>query len=139
MGLINQVKLIDFTERGDERGYLVVIESEKDIDFNLKRLFYIYGSEKDIVRGQHANLKTEFVLVNVMGSSKVCVKDGLGNEKTYTLDRPNLGLYIPKLLWKDMFDFSENSVLLVLASEFYDPDEYIRDYDEYQKIIKKSL
>lgn len=139
MKLMEQVKLIDFKERGDERGYLVAIESEKDIDFELKRLFYIYGSEKDIVRGQHANLKTEFVLINIMGSSKVTVKDGLGNEETYLLDRPDLGLYIPKLLWKDMFDFSNDSVLLVLASEFYDPEEYIRDYDEYQKIMKKHL
>lgn len=137
MNLIDQVKLIDFTERGDERGYLVVIESEKDIDFELKRLFYIYGSQSDVVRGQHANKKSEFVLVNVNGSSKVTIKDGLGNSKTYVLDRPNLGLYIPKLLWKDMYDFSEDSVLLVLSSEYYDSNEYIRDYEEYEKLMSE--
>lgn len=135
MNLIDQVKLIDFKELGDEKGYLVVIESEKDINFELKRIFYIYGSQREVIRGQHANKKSEFILINVNGESKVTVKDGLGNSKTFVLDRPNLGVYIPKLLWKDMYDFSEDSVLLVLSSEYYDSEEYIRDYEEYKKIM----
>ena len=82
-----------------------------------KRIFYIYGSDKDVVRGQHANRKSEFVLINVAGTSKVKVKDGKGNETVYSLNRPHTGIYLPKLLWKDMYDFSDDSVLLVLSSE----------------------
>ena len=139
MGLIDEAKIVKFQELGDERGCLVVIEGGKEIDFGIKRIFYIYGSDTDVVRGKHANLKTEFVLINVCGSSKVLVKDGLGEEKEFILDKPNYGLYIPRLLWKDMYDFSKDSVMLVLASEYYDSTEYIRDYDEYQKVMKKTL
>lgn len=69
------------------------------------------------------------------GTSKVKVKDGKGNEKVYVLDRPHIGIYLPTMIWKDMYDFSDDSVLLVLASEHYDPNEYIRDYSEFEKIV----
>ena len=128
---MNRVKMIDFTQRGDERGHLVVVEGGLDIPFEIKRVFYIYGSDHDVVRGQHANRKTEFVLINVSGTSKVSVKDGEGNEAIFCLNRPHTGIYLPTMVWKDMYDFSEDSVLLVLASEHYDPDEYIRDYSEF--------
>ena len=103
----------------------------------IKRCFYIYGSSKDVVRGKHANHKTEFVLINVAGTSKVKVKDGEGNEAIFCLNRPHTGIYLPTMVWKDMYDFSEDSVLLVLASEHYNPDEYIRDYSEYVEEIQK--
>lgn len=101
----------------------------------IKRIFYIYGSDKDVVRGQHANLKSQFVLVNVAGKSKVRVKDGLGNEAVFSLNRAHTGIYLPEMIWKDMYDFSEDSVLLVLSSEHYDPEEYIRDYDTFVKMV----
>lgn len=132
---MNKVKLLDFPQRGDERGHLVIAEGGKDIPFDIKRVFYIYGSDKDVVRGQHANRRTEFVLINVAGTSKVKVKDGEGNEAIYCLDRPHMGIYLPTMVWKDMYDFSEDSVLLVLASEHYDNTEYIRDFDEFTKEI----
>ena len=90
------------------------------------------------MRGQHANRKTEFILINVAGTSKVKVKDGEGNEAIFCLNRPHTGIYLPTMVWKDMYDFSEDSVLLVLASEHYDPDEYIRDYDVFCQEIKNS-
>ena len=127
--------MLEFSQRGDERGHLVVVEGYQDIPFDIKRIFYIYGSDKDVVRGQHANRKSEFVLINVAGTSKVKVKDGKGNETVYSLNRPHTGIYLPKLLWKDMYDFSDDSVLLVLSSEHYDPKEYIRDYDEFVRIV----
>lgn len=136
---IDKVKMLEFTQRGDERGHLVVVEGEKDIPFEIKRVFYIYGSDKDVVRGQHANIKTEFVLINVAGKSKVKVKDGEGNEQVYCLDRPHTGIYLPTMIWKDMYDFSEDSVLLVLASEHYDSSEYIRDYTQYIKYVNNLL
>ena len=135
MNVIQLAQMLEFSQRGDERGHLVVVEGHQDIPFDIKRIFYIYGSDKEVVRGQHANRKSEFVLINVAGTSKVKVKDGKGNEAVYSLNRPHTGIYLPKLVWKDMYDFSEDSVLLVLASEHYDPEEYIRNYDEFVEIV----
>lgn len=132
---MNKVQMLEFPQHGDERGHLVIVEGGQDIPFEIKRTFYIYGSDKDVVRGQHANRKTEFVLINVAGKSKIRVKDGEGNEAIYCLNRPHTGVYLPTMVWKDMYDFSEDSVLLVLASEHYDSDEYIRDYDMFVKEI----
>lgn len=133
---MNQEKasMIEFSQLGDDRGHLVVIESQKDIAFDIKRVFYIYGSDPDTIRGSHANRKSEFVLVNVSGTSKVKVDYG-DHTEVFCLDKPHTGVYIPKMLWKDMYDFSEDSVLLVLSSEPYDPEEYIRDLDEYHSEI----
>jgi wxcM family protein len=130
--------MLSFKQNGDERGHLVVIEGNKDIPFDIKRIFYIYGSDPTVVRGQHANRETEFVLVNVAGKSKVKVYDGKGNEAIFMLNRPHTGIYLPTMVWKDMYDFSEDSVLLVLASEAYNPNEYIRNYDEFVEEIAKE-
>jgi len=134
-----QVKILEFPDLGDERGNLVVIEGEGfGAPFDIKRVFYIYGSDDTVVRGQHANRRTEFVLINVAGSSKVRVDNG-HESKVYELNRPRMGLYLPTMLWKDMYDFSSDSVLLVLASEHYDGSEYIRDYEEYKKEITEQI
>lgn len=134
----NKVQMIKFNQLGDDRGHLVVVEGEKDVPFDIKRIFYIYGSDTDVIRGQHANRKSEFVLINVSGTSKVKVDDGK-NKKVYNLDEPHLGIFLPKMIWKDMYDFSEDSVLLVLSNEKYDASEYIRDYDEYLKEISDGV
>ena len=133
---MDKVKMLDFPQMGDERGHLVIVEGGKEIPFDIKRVFYIYGSGRDVVRGQHANRKSEFVLINVVGTSKVKVKDGEGNEAIYCLNRPHTGVYLPNMVWKDMYDFSEDSVLLCIASTNYDASEYIRDYEEFMKIIR---
>lgn len=132
---INDVKMLEFNDFGDERGHLIVCEGGIDIPFDIKRIFYIYGSDSEVVRGQHANKKTEFILINVAGSNKIKVDDGKGNTKVYVLEKPHTAIYIPKMIWKDMYDFSEDSVLLCLASEHYEAEEYIRSYDDYVKII----
>ena len=128
-----EAEFLEFSPKGDERGQLVVIEGMKDIAFDIKRIFYIYGTQEHVVRGQHANLRTEFVLINLAGSSKVRVSNG-EEERIFSLDRPHVGIYLPKMYWKDMYDFSQNSVLLCLASQNYDAAEYIRDYDEFVAI-----
>lgn len=133
--MLKKVQMLEFTQHGDERGHLVIVEGKKDIPFNIKRIFYIYGSNPDVIRGQHANKKSEFVLINVAGTSKVKVKDGKGNETIFALERPHTGIYLPQMLWKDMYDFSADSVLLCLSSEYYDPEEYIRNYDEFKHIV----
>lgn len=131
MKIQKQYKIIEFGEYGDERGSLVVAEcGDRDVPFVVKRVFYMYGSDSKVVRGQHANRLTEFVLINVSGKSKVKVDNGFESE-IIELDKPRMGLYLPTMLWKDMYDFSEDSVLLVLASEHYDGAEYIRDYDTF--------
>lgn len=138
MGLKDQYRLIEFKDLGDERGNLVVIEGEgMDIPFDIKRVFYIYGSDDEVVRGQHANRETEFLLVNVCGTSKVRVDNGV-EETIIELNKPRMGLYLSSMLWKDMYDFSPDSILLVLASRHYDAGEYIRDYDSYIAELKKE-
>lgn len=133
------VELLELPSHGDKRGQLVVVEGNKDIPFDIKRIFYIYGSDPDVVRGQHANKRTEFVLINVAGKSKVRVKDGKGNEAVFSLNRPHTGIYLPSMVWKDMYDFSEDSVLLCLASEHYDAEEYIRDYDKFVELSTSEV
>ena len=130
------VSILDFGAIGDERGMITICEGEMDIPFIPKRVFYIYKSSNDVVRGKHANKITDFVLINVAGKSKVKIMDGKGNEIVYSLNRPNTGIYIPHMVWKEMYDFSEDSVLLCLASEHYDATEYIRDYDEFLQEVK---
>lgn len=127
-----QCKVLNFADLGDERGKLVVVEGGQHIPFDIKRVFYIYGSDSEVIRGQHANRESEFVLINVGGTSKVRIDNG-HSEAVVELNKPKMGLYIPTMVWKDMYDFSEDSILLVLASTHYDGNEYIRDYEEYKK------
>ena len=135
---MNKVKMLEFPQHGDERGHLVIVEGAIDVPFEIKRAFYIYGSDADVVRGQHANRESEFVLINVAGTSKVKVKDGEGNEAIFCLNRPHTGIYLPTMVWKDMYDFSPDSVLLVLASTHYDANEYIRDYNVFVQEIQEG-
>lgn len=130
-------KILNFKDLGDERGKLVVIEGSKDIPFDIARAFYIYGSDSTVVRGQHANRESEFILVNVAGTSKVMITDG-SRKEIVELDKPMKAVYIPKMMWKEMYDFSPDSVLLVLANTHYDGKEYIRNYDEYLEIMNSA-
>ena len=127
-------KLLQFADFGDERGKLVVIEGDNlsGVPFDIKRVFYIYGSDRTVVRGQHANRNSEFVLVNVAGSSKVMITDGKNNA-IVELNQPMEAVYIPRMIQKEMYEFSPDSVLLVLANTHYDSHEYIRNYEEYLK------
>lgn len=127
-------KIFNFKDFGDERGKLVVIDGEKDIPFDIVRVFYIYGSDPTVVRGRHANINSEFVFINVAGSSKVKVDNGI-ESVIIELNKPMMGLYLDKMIWKEMYDFSSDAVLLVLASTHYDEREYIRHYDEYLNIV----
>jgi len=137
MSLRDLCPILQFGDLGDERGKLVVIEGGQSIPFDIKRIFYIYGSDATVIRGQHANRNSEFVLVNVSGQSKVRITDGT-EEFIVELNKPMMGVYIPKMIWKDMYDFSSDSVLLVLASTHYDAKEYIRDYNDYIEIMKNE-
>ena len=120
---------------GDDRGKLIAIESGVDVPFEVKRVFYIYGTQSGIPRGQHSHHETKQYLIVVSGSCKVTLDNG--NEKTtYELSQPNIGLFQDALIWGEMHDFSEDCVLLVLASEHYDEADYIRNYNEFLEIFK---
>lgn len=137
MNVHEHFKVFEFNEMGDNRGNLVVIESKEDIPFEIKRVFYMYGTDKKQVRGNHANKKSSFVLVNVAGSSKIKIDDGFSTA-IVELNKPRMGIYIPKMIWKEMYDFSKDSVMLVLSDEHYDAEEYIRNYDVYLQEISKQ-
>lgn len=137
MKIHDYYKLLEFPEMGDERGNLVVIEGNEDIPFEIKRVFYMYGTDSNMIRGSHANKKSKFVLINVAGSTKIKLDDGFSTI-VIDLNKPRMGVYIPAMLWKDMYDFSEDAVLLCLSNEHYDSDEYIRDYEEYKKLITEK-
>ena len=131
-------RILEFKEFGDDRGNLVVAEgSGMDIPFEIKRVFYMYGSDPDIVRGQHANRVSQFVLINVSGNSKVKITDGK-DEHIIELNKPRMGLYLGSMIWKEMYDFSPDSILLVLASDHYQESEYIRNYQQFLNEISKE-
>ena len=137
MTLQEKCPILFFKDLGDERGKLVVIEGGEAVPFDIKRVFYIYGSDSTVVRGQHANKKSEFVLINVAGKSKVKITDGK-ESMVVELDKPMMGLYLPPMIWKDMYDFSEDSVLLCLASTHYDGEEYVRKYEDFLKMVNPT-
>ena len=132
---MKKFKILEFSEYGDKNGYLVVIENNKDIPFEIKRLFYIYGTQNKVVRGKHANKYSEFILINVAGKCEVLVDDGI-NKENIVLDKPNKALYLDKMVWKDMHSFSEDSVLLVMSNEYYNKEEYIDNYEVFKEIIQ---
>ena len=136
MGLQEKCRILQFADLGDERGKLVVIEGGVAVPFDIQRVFYIYESDSTVVRGQHANRESEFVLINVSGQSKVRITDGK-EECIVALDKPMMGVYIPNMMWTDMYDFSPDSVLLVLASTHYNGEGYIRNYDDYLRVMQK--
>lgn len=131
-----QINKYVFQPHGDDRGQLVALEEFKDIPFKIKRIYYIYNTAKGVTRGFHAHKNLEQILVCINGSCKIRLDDGK-EKKIVPLDKPYEGLYVANNMWREMFDFSPDAVLLVLASELYDPSDYIRDYEEFLKFIKK--
>lgn len=127
-------KLIDTKVFGDNTGHLISFEKGSNCPFDVKRTFYIFDTVPGKVRGQHANRKSEFLLIAISGSCKVKVDDGKKQE-IVELNTPHQALYLDKMIWKDMYDFSYNAILLVLASTNYDEKEYIRNYDDFLKEV----
>lgn len=121
---------------GDERGQLVVFEGEKEIPFQIKRVFHIYGTQEGIQRGQHSHYKTKQFLVAIKGECKVILDNGI-EKKTYTLNKPNVGLFQNALIWGTMYDFSQDCILIVFANTNYDESDYIRDYNQFLKEVNR--
>ncbi|HHR6080931.1 TPA: sugar 3,4-ketoisomerase [Providencia alcalifaciens] len=129
MKLINT---IEFKKLGDERGSLISLEQHKNIPFEVKRIYYIFGTKEGVSRGFHAHKNLEQVAICLKGSCRFLLDDGK-NKEEIVLNDPSIGLYISNVTWREMHDFSEDCVLIVLASELYDESDYIRDYNEFLK------
>ena len=130
-------KLIELKTLGDERGSLIAIEQGYNAPFEIKRVYYIFDTKKGIKRGFHAHINLKQIAIVVKGSCTFTIDDGK-IRKEIKMDNPNQGLFIEGLIWREMKDFSEDCVLVVLASEHYDEKDYIRDYQEFKKEVKNA-
>jgi hypothetical protein len=126
--------LQEFKVLGDHRGQLVALEANRQIPFDVKRVFYIYGTQEKVPRGNHSHYKTKQFLVAVNGSCKVTLDNGKEKE-IYELNKPNLGLFQDALIWGTMDDFSRDCVLMVLADEYYDASDYITNYEKFLEVV----
>lgn len=132
-----QVVKYMFQPHGDDRGQLVALEEYKDIPFEIKRVYYMYDTKEGVRRGFHAHKSLEQILICIHGTCKVLLDNGT-EKKVVPLERPYEGLYIANNMWREMYDFSPDAVLMVLASDFYKEEDYIRDYDEFLSFISKQ-
>lgn len=124
-----------FQQHGDERGQLVALEEYKDIPFQIKRVYYIYDTLDGVRRGFHAHKCLEQILVCVHGSCKILLDDG-SEKEVVVLDKPYEGVYVTNDMWREMYDFSPDAVLMVFASQIYDESDYIRNYEEFLKYVR---
>lgn len=116
----------------------IMVKGMKDVPFEIRRIFYIFGEGNvGLVRGKHANRKSEFVLFNISGRSKVKVIDEDFSETVYELNEPTDAVYLPRMIWKEMYDFTPDSVLMVVTNEYYDATEYVRDFDMFAEEIRR--
>jgi dTDP-4-dehydrorhamnose 3,5-epimerase-like enzyme len=125
-----------FEQHGDDRGNLVVIEENRTIPFDIKRVYYMFDTKEGVRRGFHAHKTLQQILVCVKGSCKIMLDNGKEKE-VVELNRPYEGLYISQNVWREMFDFSEDAVLMVMASEYYNEEDYIRDYDAFLRSLEE--
>lgn len=129
-------KILNFDVKNDNRGSLIALENLKEIPFEIQRIYYIYDTNPDFPRGAHAHKELEQVLIMMDGSCEIVLNDGKNN-KSIILNRPDIGLFIGKNMWREMRNFSYGAKLLVLASDFYNENEYIRDYNEFLRVVNE--
>lgn len=129
-------ELIDFAIKGDERGSLVAFEENHNVPFDIKRVYYIFDTKANVSRGNHAHTTLKQVLICTSGNCKIRVNDGK-TQAEFLLNKPDEGLYIGGFVWREMYDFSPDCVLLVLANEYYDEGEYIRNYSEFLSKVNR--
>ncbi|MCR8687241.1 sugar 3,4-ketoisomerase [Campylobacter sp. 1569] len=128
-------KILNFSAITDKRGSLIALENLKNIPFEIKRIYYIFDTKPEFPRGAHAHTNLEQVLIMIDGSCEIILNDGKISQNII-LNRPDIGLYIGKNIWREMKNFSYGAKMLVLASDFYNEKEYIRNYDKFLKVAK---
>lgn len=131
------MKIVKFKIHGDSRGQLVAIEQLRDVPFEIKRVYYIFDTLPDVRRGFHAHKRLQQLLICTSGECKILLDDGENKDKV-TLNKPTEGLFISGCIWREMYDFSPDAVLMVLASEYYDEDDYIRNYEEFLSYVNQK-
>lgn len=129
-----EVKMIDFDIKGDDRGSLIAIEQNDNVPFDIKRVYYIFGNKFGVRRGFHAHKNLKQVAICISGNCKFLLDNGK-DKKEVLLDRPDNGLLIEDIIWREMFDFSDDCVLLVLASDHYKENDYIKDYEQFLRLV----
>ncbi len=134
---MNLTKFYNFSNIGDIRGSLVSIDSSSGIPFEIKRVYFIHDTKPNISRGKHAHKKLHQVAFCISGSCIMSLDDGRHKEEVI-LNSPNAGIDIPPMLWHEMYNFTNDCILLVLANDYYDENDYIRDYEEFKKMIGVS-
>ena len=135
--MITECRLLDIDSYEDERGGLSVLEENVNVPFVLKRLYYLHHTKVNQVRGVHAHKKLEQVIIAFSGKFKIILDDGK-EKKIFTLDQPNIGLYVSPGIWREVYPLEENGVCAVLASRKYEEEDYIHDYDDFL-MYSKSL
>lgn len=130
-----KVELIPLQKHGDERGMLVALEQTKNVSFEIKRVYYMFATQASVRRGYHAHKKLRQLAIPVNGSCRFMLDDGK-ERVDILLDNPALGLLIEPSIWHEMYDYSSDCILLVLASDIYDESDYIRSYDEFMESLK---
>lgn len=131
-------KICNFCIHGDDRGSLIALENNKDYPFEVKRVYYIFDTKEGVRRGYHAHKKLKQILICVSGSCRIHLDNGLGDTEEVLLDSPGKGLLIESHLWREMYDFSKDAVLMVLASEYYDEKDYIRYYNSFVEYVRNN-
>ena len=131
------VKMIQFQPHGDERGMLIALEEKKNIPFEVKRVYFVYDTLAGVHRGKHAPRTLKQVLFCPCGACTILLDDGK-ETKEVRLDKAMEGLLVDACVWREMYDFTPDAVLMVLASDYYDENDYIRDYDEFLRYIEES-
>jgi len=132
-----QVVKYVFQPHGDERGQLIALEEFRDIPFSIKRVYYMYDTLENVVRGKHAHKSLQQILVCIHGKCKIRLDNGK-EKKVIPLEKPYEGLYVPNNMWREMYDFSPDAVLMVLASEIYEESDYIRDYEDFLTYVNND-
>lgn len=133
-----QIVKYQFQQHGDDRGQLVSLEEFNDIPFEIKRVYYMYDTVPEQVRGKHAHKSLKQILICIHGSCKILLDNGKGEKKKVFMEKPYEGLFVDNNMWREMYDFSPDAVLMCLASEVYNEEDYIRDYDEFLKFVKEE-
>lgn len=128
-------RLTNLQTLGDDRGSLIALEAGYNAPFDIKRVYYIFDTKKDVIRGYHAHRKLQQLAIAVKGSCAFILDNGMTRQEVL-LDNPNQALYIEGLIWREMKEFSSDCVLMVLADEHYDEEDYIRDYDVFMDEVK---
>jgi dTDP-4-dehydrorhamnose 3,5-epimerase-like enzyme len=131
------IKTVSFKPLGDDRGSLIAIESNKNVPFEIKRVYYIFGTKPDVSRGFHAHKNLKQIAVCVTGSCRFVLDNGKEREEI-VLDSSMTGLIIEDLIWREMHDFTPDCVLMVIANQYYDASDYIRDYKEFLEIVNHA-